>query len=264
MLSRRSNNILTTLNQQGTSKRADAVELQREYYEATADSYDASHVEREHVVALHLLAAFVSMYGVRSILDVGAGTGRAMRFLKARFPDLVVKGVEPVEALRQRGYSNGIPEVDLLAGDGAALPFPDRSFDLVCEFAVLHHVRRPETVIAEMNRVASKMIAISDSNFMGQGPTWLRRLKVGLWRAGLWPCANWVKTRGKAYTYSEGDGVSYSYSVFQNLDQVQMSWDDVQILATSPNGASYVGPLTGAGHVLLVAKSRRLMPIATS
>ena len=49
--------------------------------------------------------------------------------------------------------------VGLVAID-AALAFPDRSFDLVCEFAVLHHVARPGTVIDEMNRVASRMIAI--------------------------------------------------------------------------------------------------------
>jgi len=235
----------------------DAVEFQRRYYEATADSYDASHIEREHVVALHLLAAFVSMNGIRSILDVGAGTDRAMRFLLAHFPDLVIKGVEPVEAMRLRGHAQGIPEADLVAGDGAALPFDDQSFELVCEFAVLHHVRRPEMMVAEMNRVASKMIALSDCNFMGQGPIWLRCLKVGLWGAGLWRFANWVKTRGKGYTYSEGDGVAYSYSVFQNLGQVQEAWEDVQVIATSPNGASLGGPLASAGHVLLVAQSRR-------
>lgn len=182
----------------------DAVALQRAYYEATAASYDASHVEHEHIVALHFLAGYIELGGVRSVLDVGAGTGRAMRFLKARFPNLVIKGVEPVDGLRRRGHAQGIPEHDLLAGDGAALPFPDQSFDLVCEFAVLHHVRRPQSVIAEMSRVAARMIAISDCNFMGQGPHWLRHVKCGLWRAGLWPLADWIKTRGKRYTYSEG------------------------------------------------------------
>lgn len=230
---------------------------QRRYYEATADAYDASHAEREHVVALHLLAAFIEMNGIRSVLDVGAGTGRAMRFLKDRFPDLVIKGVEPVEALRRCGHAQGIADKNLIDGDGAALPFPDQSFDLVCEFAVLHHVRRPDAVIAEMNRVASRMIAISDCNFMGQGPMWRRCIKLGLWAAKLWPLADWLKTRGKGYTYSEGDGIAYSYSVFQSLRQVRTVWADVQIYATSPDGGRHAGPLIGAGHVLLVAQTRR-------
>ena len=193
----------------------DAVALQRAYYEATADAYDTAHTEREHVVALHMLAGYIAMAEVRSVLDVGAGTGRGMRFLKARFPGLLVKGVEPVEALRRQGHAQGISQDDLVAGDGGALPFADASFDLVCEFAVLHHVRRPEAVVAEMSRVAARMIAISDCNFMGQGPALVRLLKLGIWGTGLWPVADLIKTRGKRYTYSDCDGIAYSYSVFQ-------------------------------------------------
>lgn len=240
----------------------DAVRLQRSYYEATADSYDTSHAENEHVVALHLLAAYISIRGIGSVLDVGAGTGRAMRFLKTRFPHLLVKGIEPVDALRRRGHIQGIPEDDLIAGEGETLPFSDHSFDLVCELAVLHHVRRPAALVAEINRVASKMIAISDCNFMGQGPLWLRAIKYSLWGAGLWRLADLVKTGGKGYTYSDGDGVAYSYSVFQNLSQIRAQWTDVNIIATSANGASYIGPITGAGHVLLVAQARRANPSA--
>jgi len=235
----------------------DEVARQHAYYEATANGYDAAHVEREHVVALHLLASYIELAGIQSVLDVGAGTGRAMRFLKARFPDILVKGIEPVEGLRRKGHAFGIPEADLVAGNGAQLPFPNRSFDLVCEFAVLHHVRRPETVIAEMARVADKMVAISDCNFMGQGPGWLRQIKRGLWGIGLWPIADFVKTRGKGYTWSEGDGVAYSYSVFQNLPQIRTAWKDVNVVATCRNVDRHADLLTGAAHVLLVAQGRR-------
>lgn len=232
-----------------------AVTRQRAYYEETAAGYDTAHVEREHIVALHLLAEYIELANVRSVLDVGAGTGRAMRFLKSRFPELTIKGIEPVQALRIRGHAQGIPIEDLIEGDGANLPFANRSFDLVCEFAVLHHVRRPETVVAEMSRVANKMLAISDANFMGQGPSWLRRLKLMIWKSGLWRIADLIKTRGKGYTYSDGDGIAYSYSVFQNLSQIRKSWSDVSIIATSPNIDRLAHPLTGAAHVLLIAQS---------
>ncbi len=33
-----------------------------------------------------------------------------------------------------------------------------------------------------------------------------------LWAARLWPLVNFVKTKGKGYHYTEGDGVLYSYS----------------------------------------------------
>ena len=113
-----------------------ATELQRSYYARTAVHYDDMHEEPEHRLALHLLAGFIELNGIRSVLDVGAGTGRAMGWIKRRFPDLVVKGIEPVEGLRRQAHAKGIPAADLVEGDGYALPFVDCSFDLVCEFAV--------------------------------------------------------------------------------------------------------------------------------
>ena len=65
---------------------SDAVSSQRMCYEATAETYDSEHGEREHVVALHLLAAYIQLNGICGVLDVAAGTGRAMRFLKTLFP----------------------------------------------------------------------------------------------------------------------------------------------------------------------------------
>jgi hypothetical protein len=50
-----------------------AVTRQRAYYEATAESYDTAHVERGYIVALHLLAGYVELAGVKGVLDVGAG-----------------------------------------------------------------------------------------------------------------------------------------------------------------------------------------------
>jgi ubiquinone/menaquinone biosynthesis C-methylase UbiE len=85
-----------------------AVERQKAYYANTASHYDNMHDEPEHLLALHLLTVFIELHNIRSILDVGAGTGRAMGWLKQRFPDLVVKGVEPVEQLRKQAYAKGI------------------------------------------------------------------------------------------------------------------------------------------------------------
>ena len=53
-------------------------------------------------------AGYIRFYKVSSILDVGAGTGRAMFWLQQRFPKLTIKGIEPVEALRNQGFAKGI------------------------------------------------------------------------------------------------------------------------------------------------------------
>lgn len=211
------------------------------------------HEEPEHLLALHLLTAFIERYDIRSILDVGAGTGRAMGWLKQRYPDLIVKGVEPVQQLRDKAYAKGISPNDLVVGDGYALPFEPHSFDLVCEFAVLHHVEQPNRVVAEMSRVASRMVCISDCNFMGQGPNWVRLLKCLIYVAGLWPTANWIKTRGKGYTYSEGDGIAYSYSAFQSLKVLRRHWKDIRLISTSASIDWQWLTMLSAAHVLVIA-----------
>ena len=114
--------------------------------------------------------------------------------------------------------------------------FPDDHFDLVCEFAVLHHVRKPRRAICEMSRVAARMVCISDCNFVGQGSAAVALDQGRYFLRGLWPLANWIKTRGKGYTFSQGDGLAYSYSVFQDVPNLRKNWRTLRI--TSTEGAS--------------------------
>src|SRR6476646_1421103 len=91
------------------------VQLQRRYYAQTAGAYDAMHAQdREHSVALAMLVGMFDVVGVGSVLDVGSGTGRALRYLKSTRPDLVVKGIEPVAELRRAAYAQGIAAEDLI------------------------------------------------------------------------------------------------------------------------------------------------------
>jgi trans-aconitate methyltransferase len=48
------------------------------------------------------MSAFISAFGYPSVLDVGAGTGRAVECLSRRHPGITVKGVEPVPAMIER------------------------------------------------------------------------------------------------------------------------------------------------------------------
>jgi SAM-dependent methyltransferase len=77
----------------------------------------------EHYFALCLMLAAVDFLGIKSVLDIGAGTGRTIAQIKRVRPDLVVKGIEPVKELREIGYSKGISTEELIAGDALALPF---------------------------------------------------------------------------------------------------------------------------------------------
>lgn len=226
------------------------IHLQRDYYARTAQSYESMHFhEHEHDLACALIQSLSQYYGFTSILDVGSGTGRGIRNLAETLPKVRIVGIEPVEALRSIGHSNGIPEDQLIDGDATNIGFLDSSFDLVCELSVLHHIADHRRAVAEMIRVARRAIFISDVNRFGQGSVAARLSKLLIWKLHLWPLANWIKTRGRGYLYTEGDGVSYSYSVFDDYDFICSHCEKVMVfnlIGSSKN------PLTGASHVGLL------------
>ena len=228
------------------------IELQREFFTRVARDYNATHSPKdEHGLALQWLKGCIEFYGFQSLLEIGAGTGRTLQNLRDQFPYMNVLGVEPVAALREQGYADGVHPEILTAGDGYDLQFRDDQFDLVTEFAMLHHVRHPERVIAEMLRVARRAIFISDSNNFGHGSPIARLVKILLYRAGLWRFFIWARTRGRGYDVSEGDGVSYSYSVFGSIEQVRRACHDgIYILNTSPLDMPFTESLLfSASHV---------------
>jgi ubiquinone/menaquinone biosynthesis C-methylase UbiE len=226
---------------------SDEVSIQRRYYAQTAQAYDSMHVddEREHHFALCLMMGAMDFLQVKSVLDIGSGTGRAIRWIKKHRPDILVRGIEPVEELRKVAYANGVSETELIPGNALALEFADDAFDLVCEFGVLHHIKTPNVAVAEMLRVAKKAVFISDSNNFGQGGRASRYIKQTLRSWGLWPLVNLIKTKGKGYTISEGDGLAYSYSVFNDYDQIQQQCESVHLINTVPAG---INPYRASSH----------------
>jgi ubiquinone/menaquinone biosynthesis C-methylase UbiE len=64
-----------------------------------------------------------------------------------------VVGLDLVPELLAEGRKRAPANVELVEGDATALPFGRASFDLVTTARTLHHVARPELVIAEAVRV---------------------------------------------------------------------------------------------------------------
>lgn len=229
----------------------DEVAIQRDYYKITAGKYDDVHLEEtgEHYLALMVLESIINYYEIKSILDIGSGTGRVALYLKSKIPGLIIKSVEPVQAMREIGHAKGLSTEELLDGDAKDLSFADNEFDIVCEFGALHHIPGPETAVAEMLRVARVGIFISDTNNFGQGGVLARLIKQLINMFGLWPVADFIKTKGKGYTISEGDGLGYSYSVFNNYKLIRRNCEAVHILNTQDGG---INPYRTASHVALL------------
>jgi ubiquinone/menaquinone biosynthesis C-methylase UbiE len=231
--------------------------LQRTYYERTADSYDERHIllEPEHNIALVYISALLRMLSVREVLDVGCGTGRSLAYLHYQLPNLRVIGLEPVKALLDLAIAKHVSKTSLIVGDGRTLPFPDSSFDAVFELGVLHHTPDPDLMVREMLRVARKAVFISDGNIFGQGKRFVRLLKFILYQVGLWRFVKLVQTRGRGYSFTEGDGIAYSYSVYFQY-QTLSAWAD-RVIAIPLASASPVKPgpstLFNSSSILLCA-----------
>jgi SAM-dependent methyltransferase len=123
-------------------------------FDEVAAVYDSSLPT--HVVAHYLdkRLDFIHRHVTEGlVLDVGCGTGSLIgRVTDAGYTAI---GLDPsrgmLAQLRERR-----PEIPTVAGDGAALPFPDETFALVYCVAVLHHVAEKDAVrrtLAEMSRV---------------------------------------------------------------------------------------------------------------
>ncbi len=238
-----------------------AAERQRAYYTATAAHYDSAHLSShgEHDHALELIAGLLRPLGARRIVDIGAGTGRGVLRLQELLPDCEVFGIEPVEALVAAGREKGLDESALRVGDGLALPLDTGSVDVAIATGVLHHVPTPALVLREMMRVSSMAVFVSDSNRFGQGRFPARIAKLGLYSLGLWKAFDFVRTRGRGYMESAGDGIFYSYSVFDDLPELSAWASRTLVAPLDPDATlrgtwlSRLGPILTSSHILIGA-----------
>jgi SAM-dependent methyltransferase len=217
----------------------DEISLQRGYYARTASLYDEAHFsasESEHEFALDLLIGVALARGYQSFLDVGCGTGRGVVRLQAQFPQADIVGIEPVAELRAVGHQKGIPSSRLIDGDATSLNFPNRSFDCVLALGVMHHLPDPKLAIAEMTRVARKAIFISDLNNLGCGSIAQRAVCHLLTAVGLWRPFQFIKNGFKPWKFNEGDGLHYSYSLFNDIAFVRSLGLVPYLFTTRPTG----------------------------
>ncbi len=89
--------------------------------------------------------------GDERAIDVGTGAGA---FALALAPLVAhVVGVDVVPELLAHARERAPANAEFVEADATALPFEPGSFDLACSARTLHHVARPELVVAELTRV---------------------------------------------------------------------------------------------------------------
>ena len=88
------------------------------------------------------------------VLDVGAGTAVAARAALARGASAAVATDIAAEMLRGRA-----PGIGAVLAEGAGLPFPDGTFDLVTAAFCLGHMADPASALEEFRRVGFAVVA---------------------------------------------------------------------------------------------------------
>jgi ubiquinone/menaquinone biosynthesis C-methylase UbiE len=94
---------------------------------------------------------FVQPRGDERALDVGCGTGALALALAPYVAEVI--GVDRVPELLELARRRAPANASFVEGDATALPFEEASFDLTGTLRTLHHLPRPELVLAELARV---------------------------------------------------------------------------------------------------------------
>jgi ubiquinone/menaquinone biosynthesis C-methylase UbiE len=110
-------------------------------------------------IAARQLEQFVSLRG-KKVLEIGSGFGVNLAEWIRHF-DIDGYGVEPSSLGFDASFrasqilftANGLDKARIIDATGEALPFDDRSFDIVYSANVLEHVGNPEKVLEEAMRV---------------------------------------------------------------------------------------------------------------
>jgi len=125
-------------------------------YEALTDSY-------LHVTASLIADEIAHLAKARTgvAVDLGAGPGSLVRELAVRFPQLLVIGLDislPMAKLARDRTK--VENVAFVVADVHHLPFQTRSVQVIVSHGAMHHWRRLERALAEVNQV------IADKGFV--------------------------------------------------------------------------------------------------
>jgi len=87
------------------------------------------------------------------LLDVGCGTGELLRRLRAKYPDAVLAGLDPVPQMLAVARDKLGGKEDLRIGYADSLPWPAAGFDVVVSCNMFHYITHPVEALREMARV---------------------------------------------------------------------------------------------------------------
>ncbi|AYH45327.1 class I SAM-dependent methyltransferase [Azoarcus sp. DN11] len=172
-----------------------------EYREKFSEVYDESNysspLQSSVMRASHKLVekAFDDHAHFGRVLEVGAGTGEHLPFVRHSFDQYTLTDLDPktLEVAKRKlaGIHNG--NVTIEVQTGSELAYPDNTFDRLVATHVLEHIYQPHLALKEWRRVLKHSAIISILIPTDPGMTWRLGRHFG-------PRKNAV-ARGIAYDY---------------------------------------------------------------
>jgi ubiquinone/menaquinone biosynthesis C-methylase UbiE len=100
--------------------------------------------------------AYAESTDARRVLEVGCGQGVGLELLAVHFPEAEIVGVDVDPRMIRRArrrLDSDADRIQVQVGDICALPFENASFDVVVDFAMVHHVPDWAAALREIARL---------------------------------------------------------------------------------------------------------------
>ncbi len=228
--------------------------------EPTREGYSAQAQQRYALEPyIERFAAFAASRG-RRVLEIGVGLGADHQMFSAAGAELYGIDLTPraVEHVKRRLETFDLSSL-LLVGDAEKLSFPDRSFDMVYSWGVLHHSPDTPKAVSEVWRVlrpgGSARVMIYHKWSMVGYMLWIRYalLRLRPWLTLDHVYAHFLESPGtKAYTVAQARRM---FSAFGKVDiEVVLTHGD---LLESGAGQRHKGALLSMARRLLPRKTLR-------
>jgi ubiquinone/menaquinone biosynthesis C-methylase UbiE len=145
---------------------------QRDHFNEWSETYERSFMQWLLFDRVHrgVLARVPADFVPVSVLDIGCGTGRLLRRMKARWPSAALNGVDLAEGMVAQARAL-TPEATIYQAPAEALPLLDGSVDLVTSTTSFHHWSNQAMGVQEAFRVLRPggLFILADMNISRDG-----------------------------------------------------------------------------------------------